>query len=380
MFLGSNKKVKALLLTNHLIDYGGSEIQILEVYHLLKSKGFDVHVFANITGAPVIEHFSKIDILLALDDISPADYHLIWSQHSLFARLFKKPLDNFSTLIFSVHLSPFEMLELSSLAYMTLIGAYFIANSPETADKLSEFDINRESIHISYNCAPSNFYCPPSKKVLPLKKIAIVSNHLPKEVQVAAKLLQKKYSVNLIGGGNPQLVTPEILHEFDCIISIGKTVQYALLADKAVYCYDHFGGPGYLNNDNYTVAQYNNFSGRGFEKKTAKKIVKEVICGYESEKDFVKEIKDKSIYQLEFFLDKLLALPPQIIDTRLQEIIHKSYPVEEKIAIFYQGNQRFSEHFDRSFKAKSMKYKKQRNISTFLFLLLLPITLWAITN
>ncbi|WP_041757671.1 hypothetical protein [Psychrobacter arcticus] len=364
--------MKALLLTNHLINYAGSEIQILEVYNLLKNKNFDVHVFANITGAPIIDQFSKSDILSSLDGISPADYHLIWSQHSLFARLFKQPFEDFSTLIFSVHLSPFEMLELSSLAYMTLIGAYFIANSPETADKLSEFGIDRKSIHISYNCSPSDFCCPSPKEILPLKKIVIVSNHPPKEVQAAAKLLQRRYNVNLIGDKNPQLVTPEILHEFDCIISIGKTVQYALLANKAVYCYDHFGGPGYLNNDNYTDAQYNNFSGRGFGKKTAKKIVREVIYGYEAENNFVKEIRDKSIYQLELFFDRLLFLPPQIIDVTLQKIIHKSYPVEEKIAVFYRGKQKFS--------AKSIKYKKQRNILTFLLLLLLFINLWALMN
>ena len=34
-----------------------------------------------------------------------------------------------------------------------------------------------------------------------------------------------------------------------------------------VYVYDYLGGPGYLTEANFSLAERNNFSGRGFEKK-----------------------------------------------------------------------------------------------------------------
>jgi len=366
--------VKALLLTNHLVDYGGSEIQILEVYRFLKSNSIEVQVFANIIGAPITSHFSKNDLLSSLDDVSPADYQLIWSQHALFSRLFKKPLEDFSALIFSVHLSPFEMLELSSLAYMSSIGAYFIANSPETADKLSTFGINRDLINISYNCAPLDFNFPVTKRVSPLKKIAIISNHPPEELKAAARLLQKQYCINLIGYKNPQWVTPKLLDDFDCIISIGKTVQYSLLAGKAIYCYDHFGGPGYLNDENYATAQYKNFSGRGFSKKTAEQIVEEVVSGYNTGIFFVKTLENKDIYRLELFFNSLLTLPPQQLEEKLQQLIRKSYPVEEKIAILYQANK----NLNKNFNTKNKKYRKQRDVLLLLIISLFSVVLWVV--
>ena len=68
-----------------------------------------------------------------------------------------------------------------------------------------------------------------------------------------------------------ELVTPELIQKYDVVLTIGKTVQYALLGNKVVYCYDHFGGMGYLSLKNYEIARYHNFQeGGGREKRQIK--------------------------------------------------------------------------------------------------------------
>lgn len=47
-----------------------------------------------------------------------------------------------------------------------------------------------------------------------------------------------------------------------------------------VYVYDYLGGPGYLTEANFSLAERNNFSGRGFEKKTSDELLKEIKEGY----------------------------------------------------------------------------------------------------
>ncbi|MEW6856332.1 hypothetical protein ABG752_11000 [Streptococcus iniae] len=79
---------------------------------------------------------------------------------------------------------------------------------------------------------------------------------------------------------------------YDCVIGIGKNVQYCLAMGKPIYVYDHFKGPGYLTAENIEQAAFNNFSGRGFEKcrKTSQEIVSDLLAGYQSAQSFQKNI------------------------------------------------------------------------------------------
>jgi len=43
-----------------------------------------------------------------------------------------------------------------------------------------------------------------------------------------------------------------------------------------VYLYDHFGGCGWLTEDNFALAEWHNFSGRGFGKKSTASISREL--------------------------------------------------------------------------------------------------------
>ena len=88
-----------------------------------------------------------------------------------------------------------------------------------------------------------------------IKKIAIITNH-----QWHKGL--KQLNVDRIGGWNAKFVDAKLLLQYDVVITIGRTFQQCLCLGIPVYCYDHFGGPGYITKDNIDFNEYYNFSGR----------------------------------------------------------------------------------------------------------------------
>lgn len=53
--------MNVLILTNHLVELCGSEIQVLEIYEYFKERNHNISVYANILGDLVIEYFDKND-------------------------------------------------------------------------------------------------------------------------------------------------------------------------------------------------------------------------------------------------------------------------------------------------------------------------------
>ena len=113
--------------------------------------------------------------------------------------------------------------------------------------------------------------------------IAVISNHIPKEVENLKKFLPQECSLTLIGrrGKIYQPVTPELLNKFDIVISIGKTVQYAMGIGIPVFEYDHFGGNGYITVDIMNQEAKNNFCGRPqYRKLESAALAAELMDGY----------------------------------------------------------------------------------------------------
>ena len=101
-----------------------------------------------------------------------------------------------------------------------------------------------------------------------LDKIAIISNHIPQELLELKEKMGGYYQVDLIGlGYRTEQVNAEFLQQYDLVITIGRTVPRCLAMGVPVYVYDYLGGPGYLTEANFSLAERNNFSGRGFEKR-----------------------------------------------------------------------------------------------------------------
>ncbi|KDN13357.1 hypothetical protein SALWKB12_0212 [Snodgrassella communis] len=327
--------MNVLILTNHLADLCGSEIQVLELYNYFKNRNHNVKVYVNIMDYPIIEYFDKNDLLTEVEQINLDIIDIVWSQHCLFASLFQNRIyKELHIKLISVHLSPYEMLELCSVPYMKLLKCVFVANSLETKDKLISLGVDNDNILVSNNCAPSEYLNNlPKKKNL--HNILVISNHVPQEIMEAIDILSEKYQVSMIGGKKPVLVNPELIKKYDMLIAIGKTVQYGLLSGIPIYCYDHFGGPGFLNHENFEVARYYNFSGRGFDKKTAKQITIEIEESFELASEFISEYSDKDYFLLENFMDMIINQKDILINQDEQQALLPYIAMEKKIGELY---------------------------------------------
>lgn len=164
-----------------------------------------------------------------------------------------------------------------------------------------------------YNGAPQKFFLD-SEEAPALKKILLISNHPPKEILHALKILNKKITVQIkiIGKGLDMYkrLTPKDFMWADAVITIGKSVQYAIASKKAIFCYDHFGGPGWITRKNYKRAEWYNYSGRC----CGTKLTPEEIA-FELETNFLfaqKEIRHihnetKERYNFNSFLNKIIS-------------------------------------------------------------------------
>jgi len=142
-----------------------------------------------------------------------------------------------------------------------------------------------DSLHVFGNPAPDAFSVANRAPSPVLRRLVVVSNHIPEELVEALEALRLTCDVTVIGleeekGGSAGRVLPADIHAADAVVTIGKTVQYALVAGVPVYCYDHFGGPGWLDEENFKRARYLHFAGRGFAKKPPNTIVEEIRDGY----------------------------------------------------------------------------------------------------
>ncbi len=249
--------------------------------------GWEVWIAALVMGHPMASEFAKhdfriVDLLSQPPLIGDARFDLVWVHHApVFYELFMVQKIESSRVIFCSH-SHFEPLE-AVPAYMKACDR-LIANSVENRDHIiRELGLDEGQVVVFPNAAPSNYWgLVKEDHGTVLKRVAIISNHPPPEILEATVLLEKAgVNVTHVGAGGTQiLMSPELLLNFDVVITIGKTIPYCFALKVSVYCYDHFGGPGWLNEDNLQLASRNNFSGRGFSKKTAITIFKQIVEGY----------------------------------------------------------------------------------------------------
>lgn len=307
---------QALVLTNHLRAWAGSEILALEVADIL-SKKFQVTVCANVISKDIYTLYANTNISITENpaELDIRDFDFIWSQH-LVLPLCKgfDCLEQFSGSLNSIHLSPYEPFELAALAFTRDIGANIVANSTETSDRILELLKRNTQVENLNNAAPNKFFeqnKSVSKKSRP-EKICVVSNHIPHELSMALKQLRKQGIIVTEFGAkrkNYRRLSKEDIENHDVIVSIGKTVQYGILSRKPVFCYDRFGGPGYITSSNIFGALTYNFSGRCCNRVlTADDLRKEILDGFESCNEVVNSLADtyRHKFSLEEFIGKLL--------------------------------------------------------------------------
>ncbi|MEE2932851.1 MAG: hypothetical protein VX941_05440 [Pseudomonadota bacterium] len=226
-------------------------------------------------------------------------------------------------------MSPYEPFELASLVYAKPIGANLVSNSQETAKKINSFFMNSHKIYNFNNATKDDFV---EKKILPtqsfkpIESVLIVSNHIPDELGKAAENLTKlsvKVEAFGLGQQNYKRLSKPDIQKFDVVVTIGKTVQSAILARRPVYCYDRFGGPGYIRIDNFKTSLDFNYSGRCCRRKLEpKQLCDEIISGYNGARKDVNDLFDmgSELFNLKIFLNNLSkkksALTNQTVDTQ----------------------------------------------------------------
>lgn len=302
-----------VLVTNYMLrGFTGSELAAVDLAAEFASRGWDAALACFDLGGALAARIKELGIrTLDLRACRPENFDLLWLQHfeTADACLLDRGL-NAERAVFSC-LSPYDLRETPPAWADSL--SLVLANSPETADMLTGLGLERGSIDVFPNPAPAAFFsCAPRPAAAGQPRFAAVSNHLPEELRLAGEALRASGAVfDHIGeGGGAALVTPELLGRYDAVVTIGRTVQAALAMGLPVYCYDRFGGPGYIDPANLAAAADFNFSGRDLRRKLAPgDLAAELVSGYRAAAAAAPALKAFAAqkYSLPSRLDAVLA-------------------------------------------------------------------------
>lgn len=302
-------KKKILITQQELANYGGSEVVTLELSNYFLDLGFEVVIFTNFFGPPISREFNpKVKIVDQNTKINIRSFSHIWVHHNLVPFTLLDLLSKGDTLQAKVafhHMSPYLPIESPLIpSFEESIADFIYFNSPETMKAYERLFSKKDHLAVLGNPAPDKFAnnVPKRTSKESLDSILVVSNHMPLELSEALKRLSENgVTIETLGvSGNPELVSPEKLDKYDVVVSIGKTVQYSFVRGVPVYCYDHFGGSGYLSLKNFSKNREFNFSGRGFKKKNPEAIAEELVLNYKKAVVDAEQIRD--LYSKDFLL------------------------------------------------------------------------------
>lgn len=143
--------------------------------------------------------------------------------------------------------------------HLTLIGAV----STRVTNEMTKIGYNMEGAYYMPNYASKEYFNIDYQKCKVLKKIAIVSNHVPQELEdfKTYALENTDKQIDIYGMHHTyKLVTPELLKDYDLIISVGKTIFYSIAMGIPSYTYDEVCTEGYITLENYQKNFSNNFA------------------------------------------------------------------------------------------------------------------------
>lgn len=150
-------------------------------------------------------------------------------------------------------------------------------------------------IHAFPNNCTSPFYSFNYHGNNSLERICCISNHPAPECLEAFELLRNdRIKADVFGYQSHSVeVTLELLSQYEVVVSIGRTERECMSMGLPLYCYDHFGGPGYININNIEHNTYFNFSGRPErQKRSAQWLYADLINSYAKTKEMQNQIRD----------------------------------------------------------------------------------------
>jgi hypothetical protein len=323
-----------ILITNYFIkNYTGSEINALQLCDGLRNLGVNADVATFFYDDPMKSLFKKKDINvynLFEGNLSLEKYDILWAHHihtinHLVVHSHSKPLK----IIYSC-LGPFSSLAAPPIYHNEL--NCILSNSRGNTEVLIAEGIQKEKIYSFPNFAPKSFFKQQKEHYSNHPaKIAIISNHPPIELKDFSQVASlADIHVDFIGfDGKPIFVDPPLLKQYDLVISIGKTAQYCFSTKIPFYCYDHFGGPGFITPDNIFISETYNYSGRAINRKlTGQEIFQDIIENYPTALTNLNFLQNHCYdnYLLEKNINALLRFIASSEDVDLEKI-KENYPL-----------------------------------------------------
>ncbi|MSS85413.1 glycosyltransferase family 4 protein [Actinomycetaceae bacterium WB03_NA08] len=361
---------KRFLITQPTVAWiNGSTVATFELSKYLQESGAQVTVFTWVLDSPARDLFadSGIDVLTPrMRSVSVEDFDYVWVHSQVL------PQEVLEELPGAKELPMFIYLHMSSLAECA-DERPFVFGIEESIASLSLFISQRvkdaQAPYFSSGYA-GGFYCNPAPDAFAQiearasgeapQRALVVSNHPPIEVVDAMRILEDSgCQVVFFGesGDEYRLVTPEVISEYDLVVTIGKTVQYCLVSGTPVYIYDHFGGPGYLNADNYEDAAYSHFSGRDSESRSASELFEDIIGRYcEAAKYQRERLTDfRTIYTISsVFLDILQSLTERSLEPPEARVLHAAS------SALLVAQQRFQSQYEANTLASGLRKESTR--------------------
>lgn len=356
---------RLLIATNHLRQLAGSEVVALETARHFAARGCAVTVFANWAAAPMAELIMTATGAPVVTDpnrIRPFSYDMAYVQHQVLGLFDYRPGadDQAATRIVAGRLSRRSFLESGGWQHDRLLVDHVLANSALTAEHLALVGYDAPTT-IFHNAAPDSFFRPFTAKPATPRRILVVSNHCDPAQADAIARLRRDIVVDHVGEGGDRvtLVTPAMIAEADLVVSIGKTVPYALASHVPVYVYDHFGGPGYLDADNIDAAARFNFSGRCCERRlSGAEIAAEIVGSYAKGVAFAREPRSAWLdrFRQPPYLERLLDPPLAGNAEKRRRLMETPFIAQERMLAWHVRNN----HVQRELLARQVTILEQR--------------------
>ncbi len=289
--------MKNVLITNlYFAKYTGSELHALEIAKQFEKRGYDVTIAVFQKAYPLLNEKGRYRIINCLvEKLDVERFDVIFVQHyPVFDYLCSQYNLSYKKLIVS-KLSVIS--EYEYLPVCTSDADLILCVSDECANKVYDQIGTDIRVRVFKNSVGEEYFERFSLKNdnAYIKDIAVISNHIPEELLELGSVTNDEYHIDYIGAEySPRLVNVELLKEYDLVITIGRTVQQCFAVGIPVYVYDYFGGPGYITDDNFKVAEENNFSGRGFKKKSLSELKSEIESNYRNNLQNLKKLHDIS--------------------------------------------------------------------------------------
>lgn len=368
----TTRETSILFTCFHFDGFHGSVMHVCEIARFLSSKGWKclcavAHLTAEMREYALSRGLEVYDVRRCPIE---TEYDFVWSYHyPILALLLERGLK-----YKNIHvgcLSDFLALETPPLYYSKCNGCSVVSKS--AIRKISaDYGIREETLTLFPNLCPDEYFTVRALRRdfrSPLR-VLVVSNHIPSEVRELDRIKHEELSITFFGMGekNYKPVTPDILSRFHVVLSIGKTVMYALGAGIPVYEYDHFGGCGYLSPLNLDSEGEHNFSGRATrEKKTTHQIAEELLRDYPKAFDDAQVLRDeaKKRYLLSANVDLLMADVSQRSSRSLTESTEHRLYVRQISFLF--GQYLHLCDFKKKLHAITFIYQKLISIKRFLF-------------